>query len=513
MTDRPDDAEGAGPAGPEGPATGGAGRRHVARRDRARATPPPDRGRTRDRDRGGRGPAGRPATRRPPQVDPARQVALDVLAAVRGRGAYANLTLPGLLTQRGITGRDAALATELTYGTCRALGQLDAVHGSCGDRELARLDGEVVDALRLGTYQLLHTRIPPHAAVSATVELVRAGERPGAAGYVNAVLRRVSEADLATWVERLAPDERTDPFAHLAMAYAHPRWIVEAFDEALGGGRPHPELAAALSADDDPAAVHLVARPGLIDRAELVEETGGTPARFSPYGVYLSGGDPGRIAAVGAGRAAVQDEGSQLVALAVATAPIDGPDARWLDLAAGPGGKTGLLGALAVQRGAAVDAVEPAKHRAELVRRTTAGLPVTVHLVDGRRPGLPSAGFDRVLLDAPCTGLGALRRRPEARWRRQESDVETLTRLQRELLRSAADLVRPGGILGYVTCSPHLAETARIVGGRPQGLQLLDAREALPAGMPELGPGPTVQLWPHRQGTDGMFLALMRRRP
>ena len=207
---------------PRGPGRGGrvtessdhgqaSGRRHVARRGRPRAATPADRGRSRDGERGRRGPASRPPTRRPPEVDPARQAALDVLAAVRARGAYANLTLPPLLTERGITGRDAALATELTYGTCRTLGQLDAVHGACGDREVERLDGAVVDALRLGTYQLLHTRIPPHAAVSATVELVRAGERPGAAGYVNAVLRRVSEADLASWVDRLAPDEERRP--------------------------------------------------------------------------------------------------------------------------------------------------------------------------------------------------------------------------------------------------------------------------------------------------------------
>ncbi len=445
-------------------------------------------------------------------VDQARQAALDVLAAVRSRGAYANLALPPILRDRGLYGRDAALATELAYGSCRALGQLDAIISACGDRTFEDLDGEVIDALRLGAYQLLHTRIPPHAAVSSVVELVRAGERPGAAGYVNAVLRRVAEADLDTWIDRLAPSAQADPLGRLAMATAHPRWIVAAYRDRLaaGGGEPADELAEALYADDEPPAVHLVARPGRIGRDELVQQSGGVPARYSPYGVYLQGGDPAAIEAVADGRAAVQDEGSQLVAIALATADLAGADERWLDLTAGPGGKAGLLGAFAALRGARMDAVEQAAHRAELVRRTTEGLPVTVHTADGRASGLAEAAYDRVLLDAPCTGLGALRRRPEARWRRRPSDVAELVHLQQELLGAAAGHVRVGGLVGYVTCSPHLAETVGVVGRAPEALELIDARPFLP-GVPDLGNGPTVQLWPHRQGTDGMFLALLRR--
>ena len=467
----------------------------------------PDRSR-----RGGpSGPPKRPATRRPIEPDPARQAALDLLAAVRSRGAYANLTLPGILAERGLSGRDAALATELSYGSCRALGQLDAVIAACGDRPIAELDGVVIDALRLGAYQLLRTRIPAHAAVSATVDLVRVSDQPGGAGYVNAVLRRISEADLPTWIERLAPAADTDPLGHLAMAVSHPRWIVSALQDALAATDSAGELEQALRADDKPPAVHLVARPGRIGQDELVEASGGIPARFSVFGVYLDGGDPGAIRAVADGRAAVQDEGSQLVATALAGAPLDGPDQNWLDLAAGPGGKAGLFGALAAERGAHLDAVEITPHRADLVRQTVRDLPVTVYTADGRDPGLPAGSYDRVILDAPCSGLGALRRRPEARWRRQPGDVDELVQLQGELLASAARLVRAGGLIAYVTCSPHLAETAGVIDGRPAGLELVDARPMLP-GLPDLGPGPTVQLWPHRHGTDGMFLALLRRR-
>jgi 16S rRNA (cytosine967-C5)-methyltransferase len=471
----------------------------------------------------GHGPS-RPARKadrpyRRPAPDPARRAAFDVITSVSARGAYANLVLPGLLRERGFTGRDAAFATELTYGTLRHRGTLDAVLSACSSRPLADIDPRVLDVLRLGAYQLLRMRVPAHAAVSATVEVARVTVSDGPARFVNAVLRRVAEKDEEAWLAEVAPPLDADPVGHLAVRYAHPEWIVRAFADALGdrGGAPMAETGRALAADDAPGSTHLVARPGRIDAAALAELSGGVPAPWSPYAVHLQGGDPADLAPIRDNRAAVQDEGSQLSALALAAAPLEGPDARWLDLCAGPGGKAGLLGALAAGRGATVDAVEQAEHRADLVRRTVEGLPVTVHHTDGRDvgsdPALPEGAFDRVLVDAPCTGLGALRRRPEARWRRQPSDVASLTKLQRELLMAALRAVRPGGVVAYVVCSPHLAETKVQVAdaARRTGAELLDVREALPEGIPDLGPGPTVQLWPHRHATDAMFIALLRR--
>jgi len=445
--------------------------------------------------------------------DRARRAAYELLRAVAERGAYANLTLPGLLRERGLTGRDAAFATELGYGTLRATGTLDAVLARCSDRPLSTVDPEVLDLLRLGAYQLLRTRVPAHAAVAETVGLARVVAGPRRVGFVNAVLRRVAERDEDGWLAEIAPRYDTDPIGHLALRHAHPAWVVGAFADALGGDLE--ETARALAADDSRPEVHLAARPGRIPRDELVAASGGEPGPWSPYAVRLpAGGDPGALAAIRDGRAGVQDEGSQLVALAVANAPIEGRDARWLDLCAGPGGKAALLGALAPDHGARLLAVERRAARARLVARTTAGLAVTVVEADGTVPAWREGAFDRVLVDAPCTGLGALRRRPEARWRRLPTDVPTLTRLQRDLLAAALTAVRPGGAVAYVVCSPHLAETRAVVAEavRRHGAEQRDARPLFP-GVPDLGDGPHVQLWPHRHGTDAMFFALLRRPP
>lgn len=463
--------------------------------------------------RGGGGRGGRPVR---PAVDRPRQAAYEAVAAVHRDDAYGNLVLPAILREAGLYGRDAAFATELTYGTLRARGTLDAILTAAAGRDVQRIDPPVRDALRLGAYQLLHTRVPAHAAVSSTVDLVRS-VGPGATGFANAVLREVAARDHDAWVERLAPPMESDPIGHLSLAYSHPQWIVRAFSEALGGDLG--ETARLLIEDNERPPVHLCARPGRADAVELADEVGGAPGAFSPYAVYLSGGAPGELPALAEGRAHVQDEGSQLVANALAVAPLDGPDARWLDLCAGPGGKAGLLGALAAQRGAQLTAVEVAEHRARLVSQAVRGLPVTVLAIDGRTvggdPQLPEGGFDRVLVDAPCTGLGSLRRRPESRWRRQPSDLPPLTRLQRELLAAALRAARPGGLVAYVTCSPHVVETHVTVteAARRSGavVDFVDARPLLPAGMPGLGDGPTVQLWPHRHGTDAMFLAVLRR--
>lgn len=451
-----------------------------------------------------------------------------------GSDAYANLVLPPLLRQKRLHGRDAAFATELTYGTLRLRGRYDAVLAQVVDRDLDGLDPAVLDLLRLGAHQLLGMRVPVHAAVSETVALTREQVGAGAAQLVNAVLRRVSEHPLDTWLQRVgdaADPAGTDPSGRLAAVHSHPTWVVRAVREALvGHGRAADELVPALEADNRAPAVTLVARPGLVTVADLV--AGGAdiaPGALAGTAAVLRAGDPGDVPAVREGRAGVQDEGSQLVTLALAAAPLEGSDRRWLDLAAGPGGKAALLAALAAQRGARLVANEVHPHRAELVRQSLRAVPADaveeVRIGDGRDVGgLEPGAYDRVLLDAPCTGLGALRRRPESRWRRTPADLAALGALQRALLASALAAVRPGGVVAYVTCSPHLAETTLVVtdslraaarAGTPA--QLVDARavvlDLVPPGAPapDLPERPQVQLWPHVHGTDAMHLTLLRR--
>jgi 16S rRNA (cytosine967-C5)-methyltransferase len=476
--------------------------------------------------------AGGPGGGRGRRADPVRRLAYDVLIAVEQRDAYANLLLPSMLAERGLTGRDAALATELTYGTLRGRGSYDAILGMCSDRGLDRVDPPLREVLRLGTHQLLATRVAPHAAVATSVDLARdlAGQR--SAGFVNAVLRRVATRDLETWIGVAAPRRDTDPLGHLAVRYSHPRWMVQVVADALGEdtGGALAETEAALAADGTRPRVTLCVVPGLADPAELVA-AGAEPAAWSPYGAYLAGGDPGAIEAVSARRAAVQDEASQLAAIAVARAELTGPegltgrgeltgrDTRWLDMCAGPGGKARLLAGLAAQRGAHVLATDARPHRARLARDAVAVTgAASAAAVDATAPAWRAGAFDRVLADVPCSGIGALRRRPEARWRRSAEDVTGLGGLQRSLLRSALDAVRPGGVVGYVTCSPHRAETrdvlADVLRGRDD-IEVLDAPAVL-AEVPDLRcpepDGRYAQFWPHRHGTDAIFLALLRRR-
>jgi len=473
------------------------------------------------------------------EMDPVRKVAWQTLRSVAAQDAYANLELPRRLRAADLTGRDAAFATELAYGALRGQGTYDAVLAACVDRPLAQVDPALLDALRLGAHQLLAMRVPPHAAVAATVDLVRAEVGQGAAGFANAVLRKVAARDLDAWLADVAPAADADRDGHLAVTTSHPVWIVRALRDALGfHGRSPAELPALLAADNDRPSVTLVALPGLAQVAELDGDPAGT---VSPLAARVTG-SLHDVRAVRQGRARVQDAGSQLVALALTAAPLDGPDGgRWLDLCAGPGGKGALLGAVLAQRvrrgevpavqavggdgGSALTANEPAEHRVELVRQSLAGVvkasPGLVEIRQGDGRELPADlqdRFDRVLVDAPCTGLGALRRRPEARWRRTPADLGGLGPLQRDLLRGALDAVRPGGVVAYVTCSPHPAETRLVVDDvlrRRKDVEMIDARpvveEASQGRLTDAGPGPDVQLWPHVHGTDAMYLALLRR--
>jgi 16S rRNA (cytosine967-C5)-methyltransferase len=458
----------------------------------------------------------KPARRGRPRTDAARRAAFDVLRAVADRDAYANLLLPALLSERGIVGRDAAFATELTYGTLRGMGSYDAILGVCSDRD--KLDPPVRDILRLGAHQLLATRVGSHAAVATSVDLTKDACGPRPSGFVNAVLRRVATRDLTTWVELVAPDRSVDELGYLAVKYSYPRWIVQAFHDALGEVS-YSQTEQALAAGNERPDVVLAVLPAPETLAPAGERT-----PWSPFGLRLTGGgDPAPLIATG--RAAAQDEASQLVALALARITLESSrDTRWLDMCAGPGGKARLLAHLAADRtpdpAARLVAAEYRPHRAQRVQEALSraeSYPAAVLVADGLRPAWRSLAFDRVLADVPCSGLGSLRRRPEARWRKTPADIQELVILQRGLLNSAIDSARPGGVVAYVTCSPHLAETHNIVTavtGARTDVTILDAPAVLPEvpGLASPLDSRFAQFWPHRHGTDAMFLALLQRR-
>jgi len=451
------------------------------------------------------------------RVQPARQVALDVLRAVETDDAYANLLLPQRIVRARLGAQDAGLATELTYGTLRLRGYYDRVIALAARRGTDQIDAALLDVLRLGTHQLLSTRVAVHAAVDESVELARqVGSRSGT-GFVNGVLRTISRATPDEWRERVLADTTTDD-ERLSAEWSHPEWVVRAFRRSLAAEGREGELVDLLSADNDAPKVSLVALPGLAEVSEL----GAPSGRLSPLAATSGGGDPAQQAAVREGRARVQDEGSQLAALLLSRHRPARAGERWLDMCAGPGGKAALLGAEAARVGARLVANELVPARAGLVRQALEAVPGDVEVLEGDATRFGTdhpGGFDRILLDAPCTGLGALRRRPEARWRKQPGDVGQLTALQSRLFASALDALAPGGVLAYVTCSPHTAETRGVVEaglrGRGDDVVLLDATARVEhvAGRPvDLASAPFVQLWPHRHGTDAMFVALIEKR-
>ncbi len=449
-------------------------------------------------------------------VQASRRIALDVIMAVRESDAYANLLLPVRLERARLSEADAGFATELTYGTLRMRGYYDRVIQIAARRPAEKIDPAILDVLRLACHQLLSLRVASHAAVDEAVSLAKTVGSQSATGFVNGVLRTITRTEPAEWRRRVLEgagsiDER------LALEFSHPQWIIRAFRQALVAEDREGELLDLLAADNVPPRVGLAALPG----RSTVEELDAHATVFSPLGAVLDGGDPMKVLAVREGRARVQDEGSQLAALALSRARPVLAGERWLDLCAGPGGKAALLAAEARLAGATFVANELVPARAELVRKALAVFspPPEVWELDGTTIGeqRPEA-FDRILLDAPCTGLGALRRRPEARWRKQPKDVADLAELQLRLLESAIRALKPGGLLAYVTCSPHLGETKVI-------LQTAIRRSAVPvakvdtplvlAGLSreplDLPEGEHAQLWPHRHGTDAMFIQLLER--
>lgn len=538
-------------------------------------------------------------------------IAYNLLCKIRENDAYSNLLVPASLKAGNFSAQEKGFITDCVYGTLRWQGFADAVISAACKRDKSKISADVLDILRLGTYRTLFTSEKTHAVVNSSVEIAKKRTGRGSAGFVNAVMRKIAlrsrkewESLLTSRIAKNCTDKR------LAVRASHPEWIVEelrkSYEKAgydwekirktreksefgqvsadssgksVAGGSVADEtvaadmtsavpisadpIAAMLEADNAAPSVTLCARPGLAEPDEILENMPKNVlcerGKYSPYALKIKKGGVNAIEAVKKGLAGVEDEGSQIAALALVNAPvevlvnvpvnapievsekaagisikaakIEASESskalkifeKWLDMCAGPGGKTALLGACAAQRNATLTANEPSEHRAKLVRENCSALPAgtleKVYERDGRELGrmFPET-FDRILVDAPCSGLGSLRRRAEARWRKNRSDIKQLAEIQRELLLSAAGAVRKGGVIAYVTCSPALAETREIVDyalSERSDLQRLDAAAVIRGFAPDIplpDSGGDVQLFEHIHDTDQMFVALLRKK-
>lgn len=439
-----------------------------------------------------------------PRPDASRLLAFDILHEVNRNGGYSNLLLPKALAQSSLDERDRGFTTELVYGTLRMQGRHDWILAQASDRPWSEVDPALVDVARLGAHQLFEMRVPSHAAVSATVELGRKVLGESKASFLNAILRKVSQKTLNEYKTEIS--KIRDDFDRLEILHSHPQWIISAYLDQLGSIEEVEELLMANNIAPRPT---LVSWPGLSSQQDL-SDIGATPTEYSPYGAIYDG-SPASLNLVTSRKAGVQDEGSQLVADVFAQISQD--QSSWLDLCAGPGGKAALLSAIAKTKGIDFSATEISEVRSKLVRQVVQGAKVTT--IDAREIGSLDKNFGAILADVPCTGLGALRRRPEVRWRRTSADLKSLVVLQTEIIDSAINVLQPGGIFGYSTCSPHLSETRIAVSEALKRHPNMHPVDVSPYLHPDLRISAVnrgnMSLWTHRHNTDAMFLSVMRK--
>ncbi len=433
-------------------------------------------------------------------------VAVDLLARVAESDSYINLLLPSFLTKAQVPDSDRGLIQELSYGTLRWQLQYDTFidHFTAGKT----LSPKLRIAIRLGLHQLFRMRIPAHAAIHETVELVKIFEK-SAAGMANAVLRNADRAGFETLISETTAGKRIEEA--LAIRHSHPSWVISALKSALELDGKQDQLEALLEANNETPVINLAALPNT-SAMEFLLSQGLERGEAAPT-AFLAAGNPESYLSTPGVR--VQDQGSQLVALALLE--VANKSGRWLDMCSGPGGKAALLQAGIAPFGGQLDCLEPIPARAELVRQALnpklAGK-VTVGYGQEAKP----ATYDAVLLDAPCSGLGSVRRKPESRWRKTTDQLSGLTKIQGELLDAAVKSLKPGGYLLYSTCSPLVIETntqIKLALEKHPELELINANQVLNQISPRLEMPTnrkTAQLWTHLHATDAMFIAILRKK-
>ncbi|WP_379154186.1 16S rRNA (cytosine(967)-C(5))-methyltransferase RsmB [Paenibacillus sp. sgz5001063] len=447
-------------------------------------------------------------------AESAREVALDILVRVEQQGAYSNLLLNSSLQKSSLSREDTGLATELVYGSISRLITLDYVLGGFVSKGVAKLQPWVRNLLRLSLYQIMYlNRVPSHAAVNEAVNIAKKRGHQGISGMVNGVLRSVLRAgDLPVLPENLSREER------ISVLHSHPLWMVRQWAAEYGL-----EAAEAIcAANNEPPVSSVRVNLTMISREALLAqmvEAGleASPSQLSPYGIIVKGG--GNLALstwYRDGYLSVQDESSMLVAEAVAPEP----GMRVLDCCAAPGGKSAHMGELMKDEGF-IYANDLHPHKAQLIGDQAKRLGLD-SIVTGSSDALQLAqkfepeSFDRILLDAPCSGLGVIRRKPDLKWRKQPEDVASVAELQSELLQTVSGLLKPGGILVYSTCTTEQAENSKIIA---EFLQNNPGFSSVTFSSPvwdrvkgtALAEGDGIQLLPQHYGSDGFFISRLQR--
>ena len=426
-------------------------------------------------------------------ISDSRLLAFEALVDVEIHGSYSNLVLPKMLGKSKLSPEDRAFVSELVYGSLRMKGRHDSLIERVSTRPLNEIDPKVLIILRLGVHQLSQMRVPSHAAIYETVELAKRATGKSSASFVNALLRNIDSQD------EIAALVNVDTLTRLSIEHSHPEWIVSSYMDSL---KSEDDVESLLKANNQPARPTLIAWPGRSTLEELVF-AGATPIPDSPLSATCEG-DPGQIPAVRERRAGVQDRGSQIVVEKFLDTFEE--NLRWLDLCAGPGGKAAYLASFLTEHSGEFVANEVSSERARLVQQVVINFPVVNH--DGRTLPSELGEFDRILVDAPCTGIGALRRRPEVRWRRTVQDLKNLTILQSELLDEAVRKIRRDGVIAYATCSSHQAETKFQV---RSFLKRHPNFVRVAVNDPRIDTDGDLQLWTHRDGCDSMFLSLLKK--
>ena len=431
----------------------------------------------------------------------ARLAAFDLLTRVARDDSYINLLLPSFLNRSGVTEQDRGLVQELSYGALRWQLQYDAIIDFLSGNRL--IDTEVRIALRLGLHQLFRMRIPSHAAINETVELIKRIQ-PRATGFANAILRNADRMGLADLIAEIT--KNLGRVSALSIVHSHPEWVVRALIDALALD-DRDSLEELLESNNETPSVNLAALTS--NARERLKGAGVERSTVSPIGFVLDGNPEPYLTS----DVRVQDQGSQLVALALLE--LANPNARFLDMCSGPGGKSAVILSGLGSEGRLV-CYEPAQHRAKLVEGAV-GSDKRVEIVLAEGQSVDKNQFDAVLLDAPCSGLGSLRRKPESRWRKLPAQLPKLNQIQTELLDAGLDSLRLGGVLLYSTCSPVVSETNSQVAdalARHPEVELIDLKPILR----RISPGlmlnekrKTIQLWTDLHQTDSMFMAGFRK--